>query len=748
MTSQLLASTSPEDSILAPISLICESCRRIDFGKALAVPPEALHDHATDGVLLDEDASRFVPPLHTECPLCRILSSTICWYHDYWSDPATQAGMSTKFSLYAFSYLRNSNWAPRGLGVEIPESRDSHLLLSIPQNMWTSNGDHSRGGNSDGELGYVVCFPPGSVEQGLFRPQPIPNRLDYLKARSWINDCRENHSHECNSVHPIIPNMRLIDCHNSEIVMADSTMQWVALSYVWGSQSRMNDTYISAGVVYNSPSLNCRLPSSISNTVKDAILVTTQLGFRYLWIDRYCINQQDSVDKALQIKFMDQIYRGAQVAIIAAAGDDENYGLPGVSDRARTKQEILRLDNCTILTTSPEPVSYVRKKSQWWTRGWTFQEGLLSRRRLIFTEYQMFFECNTTSWMEASGGIEHVSMPREIDWPKCRASPSLFRYLLPGPPNWRMSMNAELRLQHRYTDWFTAVMLYTNRNLSFDTDSLDAFTGIARLMQRASPPIFHISGLPIVISPENEGAPLFDMYLFASLCWYHSGRSTTRRRLCLPSWTWAGWAGSARWLAFPFSAHKGASPLLRDLKLEFRNGQVSSMAQHLLYGGLDAADYQLDEVVSFRFEAREVPSSMFKFNIRKKYLGVDSDDEFIEESGDEVMEEAENIPDPDDWAYWTVGVHRLCLKRMAVPLWTPKTLLGHLDDRSWSCLLLGDYRGTSLSHRRFLLVVEWQSGDIGTRIGALVVDQHYYMDQNYPQFFEEGELPWRAVCLT
>ena len=70
---------------------------------------------------------------------------------------------------------------------------------------------------------------------------------------------------------------------------------------------------------------------SLPRTVGDTILVTLKLGYHYLWADRYCIDQNDGRDKALQINQMDLVYQEAEITVIATAGDDPSFGPPGVT---------------------------------------------------------------------------------------------------------------------------------------------------------------------------------------------------------------------------------------------------------------------------------------------------------------------------------------------------------------------------------------------------------------------------------
>ncbi|EWZ33609.1 hypothetical protein FOZG_13321 [Fusarium oxysporum Fo47] len=66
-------------------------------------------------------------------------------------------------------------------------------------------------------------------------------------------------------------------------------------------------------------------------TIEDAITVALQVGINFLWVDRYCLPQQECPEKREQIQKMHKIYREADLTIIAAAGDGPDYGLPGIS---------------------------------------------------------------------------------------------------------------------------------------------------------------------------------------------------------------------------------------------------------------------------------------------------------------------------------------------------------------------------------------------------------------------------------
>ncbi|KAK2055223.1 HET-domain-containing protein, partial [Colletotrichum caudatum] len=61
--------------------------------------------------------------------------------------------------------------------------------------------------------------------------------------------------------------------------------------------------------------------------IQDAMRATIKLGFRYIWIDRYCIWQDDPAHKMSQVERMDQIYGDAELSIIAIGAKDPSYGL-------------------------------------------------------------------------------------------------------------------------------------------------------------------------------------------------------------------------------------------------------------------------------------------------------------------------------------------------------------------------------------------------------------------------------------
>jgi len=89
---------------------------------------------------------------------------------------------------------------------------------------------------------------------------------------------------------------------------------------------------------------------------------------------------------------MDRIYANSEPSIVAAAGDDPHYGLPGVGTIPRhLYSEVLLNGNTTLQFAVPG--NTLLQYSVWMTRGWTYQEAFLARRLAMFTDGPLFLQC-------------------------------------------------------------------------------------------------------------------------------------------------------------------------------------------------------------------------------------------------------------------------------------------------------------------------------------------------------------------
>ncbi|CAN9093369.1 unnamed protein product [Alternaria alternata] len=320
----------------------------------------------------------------------------------------------------------------------------------------------------------------------------------------------------------------VIDCTTLQIEDYNANTPYVSLSYVWGTSKDI------CGPIETIEGRKT-LPQLLPPVIKDSIQVTKALGHRYLWIDKFCIDQDAAELKHDQIQQMDAIYKNSQLTIISAAGQDESYGLPGVGARDRRHQFLAQLDGATVISEPIDPHKAI-SQSHWSTRGWTFQEALLSRRRLVFTEYQVYFQCNTMNCFESN----HCALD-EIHVKNKSKTRETIRTGIFGQTKYehygklvrdKESLNASFR---RY---LSNVENYTSRNLRFDEDSLNAFQGVIKQFSQERYAFNHVWGLAY---PSN-GPRSLGIFVH-SLAWMHRERNKVRRRNLFPSWTWAGWEG-------------------------------------------------------------------------------------------------------------------------------------------------------------------------------------------------------------
>ncbi|KIO04101.1 hypothetical protein M404DRAFT_15602 [Pisolithus tinctorius Marx 270] len=227
-----------------------------------------------------------------------------------------------------------------------------------------------------------------------FHGRRLKEEVDISLVKKWIKCCELEH--DCESVwwrrsDDCLPDfVRMIDVTKMALVPASPDCRYVALSYVWGGPG---DYYWTTTKNINSRGHPTGLDAGIlPATIRDAIHLTRRIGERYLWIGALCILQDSPADKGTQICIMDLIYSRATITIFAASGNGVRDDLPGISSGSRTITQHIKCVQGLHLAIPLPPLSEALNESIWNTRGWTFQEILLSRRRLVFTRHQMYFE--------------------------------------------------------------------------------------------------------------------------------------------------------------------------------------------------------------------------------------------------------------------------------------------------------------------------------------------------------------------
>jgi len=399
-----------------------------------------------------------------------------------------------------------------------------------------------------------------------------PDRVDTELIKDWLQFCKRNHGGSCDLLNscrdclhnkndlPVLERIPLyfIDVESSCLVnlagQALGNIGYLALSYVWEKEpSPLTASTTNITKLMQRMALDPGNPSiHIPNTIRDAMRLTAALGYKYLWVDRLCIVQDDLSTAKCIIKAMDSIYANATLTVVAAGGEDAKYGLRGLGGNSKPRnarighygsrgpvigpfrrdgetiykmhvsEDIIQFGEATLvrISTDDQDVPGLEHESAWATRGWTYQEHLLSNRLLIFGENGRFeWRCKCAEWQE------------EYLWDKDGVDC--------GHPMRSTSLRSELfcELSHPDLDvWSSMVQEYNQRNLTFHTDAYDAFSGVLNIFETSFPGGFFY-GLP-------------ELFFHHAILWQPLGtmerRGPESRRFDLnglPSWSWLHWKG-------------------------------------------------------------------------------------------------------------------------------------------------------------------------------------------------------------
>ena len=349
-------------------------------------------------------------------------------------------------------------------------------------------------------------------------------------------------------------------CARLQVVDQDAEgLKYITLSHRWGGAKSLMLTTSSfsrfkQGIPWD----------ELPKTFKDALLISLQLGFSYIWIDSLCIVQDSNIDWSQQSALMRQIYQGSSCTIAATGSVDSNSGC--FHDR-----DLQRLADCTLTDTARPrglriclcgqlEASFENQvnASPLNARAWVFQEHLLSMRVIHFAEKAIFWECRTCIIMEQrpSEPVQHAPASntmiathhayRDTDignqnvkilQAKSTGRSSFLNSVFSrdAMQDFRVAFEALKNASHPHSDleihtftrwWYQLVSRYTIGSLTLETDRLIAISGIAEEVQARTKMTYFV-GLWI------ECLPL------QILC-YVDLPTTNELQLSLgPSWSWA-----------------------------------------------------------------------------------------------------------------------------------------------------------------------------------------------------------------
>ena len=363
-----------------------------------------------------------------------------------------------------------------------------------------------------------------------------PEWTDINTLKLWLTTCDTEHHPKCFdtiSLHSGRPRW-LIDVVRGSLVPAKDDDQYATLSYVWGQTETVKTTkdnltdLLEEGFLFKYDHL---LPKTIRHTIR----LVKLLGINYLWVDCLCIVQDDAEMKHTQLQEMGAIYAQAYVTIVAANGWDANHGLRGI--RNVTEPRYLSRHTEDNFYESLQPHS-----SFWYSRGWTFQEMIFARRKIMFHYQVAVWDCHCATWHEGTrtGRIPSITNDTGSKYQVNR---------------WGRKSTFGLWPDVRQYD--EMIREYNARKLTFPADGLHAIGGLMEVWNRS----FHggfICGLP-------------QMFFDYALLWQPSNivhRRTSSKSdndsNVFPSWSWVGWEGEvecsnwvAQWDYLSLAVHEG-----------------------------------------------------------------------------------------------------------------------------------------------------------------------------------------------
>ena len=501
---------------------LCSTCSAIDVVRILR---DGLRE--SDMVPLG-----FLPNVMAKancCALCRLVATRVqqCWrLNDY---PDVDLGAIT-CSLYSIGFgpseLAKSKKRCKRLYIHT-----STRPLEITRALMASEAQLHLDIQLLGEDAHKVSRPRD------FHGRRLKNVVDVCSVMRWVRLCETEHGDECQSVWwragSTLPEVvRMVDVKQMALVQAPRNCRYVALSYVWGGPGDGYwTTTANAPKRFRAGGLD---KSVLPTTILDSIHFMEQVGEQYLWIDALCIMQDSNEDKRVQINFMDLIYSRASFTIFAAGGDNARAGLPGLFSGTRTCNQYVEVIQGLHLTPPFPSLLEAITQSSWNTRGWTYQEHLLSRRRLFFTQHQVYFECNRDVWCE---DVEGGSYLKGYYNRPVHASLGTGVFL---PRIGREGQSPEL-------NYARAIVQYSRRFLTYESDIIAAMTALSNA--------FALRYEPAGSDPKSVFRyGTWMRYLDYTLLWQPRLDVSHSRREGIdiehsrwPSWAWAGWKGAVHY---------------------------------------------------------------------------------------------------------------------------------------------------------------------------------------------------------
>jgi hypothetical protein len=284
---------------------------------------------------------------------------------------------------------------------------------------------------------------------------PLVNkRVQWGQIKPILDSCYRSHAletaHASGRGGSLPMELRLIDVVQRRVVpFGPGAPPFVALSYVWGERQlgQLRATRATMSKLQQNGGL---VASRMPSTIEDAMEACRQLDERYLWVDILCIEQDNEKDFNSQVYAMDVIYSRARLVLVAADGSHMNAGLCGVSRSRPDYQHRVVIEDLELSHSLPDLIP----DCFWNSRGWTYQEAILSARKLYFTPNSLVYECEQHPHNEA------------CPWDNRRENPHYLKY----------------HDESTFMAFDRHATIFNTRQLAIESDIYNAFAGISNAL--------------------------------------------------------------------------------------------------------------------------------------------------------------------------------------------------------------------------------------------------------------------------
>jgi hypothetical protein len=442
---------------------------------------------------------------------------------------------------------------------------------------------HTAGPSSVNESSPYAVDDPASK---CITSRPINTRPDseetHALARNWLSSCisgEGEHSNWCKPPSGKFLPTRLLKLRRHpnrstfliSLVHPTSPASYAALSYCWGEE-QLHKTTSARLEAYRT----CITWRVLPRSIQDAVKVTFELGLQYLWVDAFCIVQDNAVDTAREIAQMPQIYAESAVTIVASRASTSYGGFlhdiqPGKLAKSIFKLS-LRCSDGTLGSICLMDAEDDAFKTILETRGWALQEWCLSPRILEHDVAQVHWHC-AASLREAgfsNGWCENS---------KYKGSTIYEEFRQRSEESWRGAEGNDVRNASEFFAlrvWRELVEIYTQRNLTIPSDRILAISGLA---QRCG-----------AIHSDRYLAGLWRRSIEDDLLWSRkdflcNAKPSDRVRPATfqgPSWSWTGINGAVQFRTPPGSS-----------QVSFIDADIRLVEPQAVYGAVKSAVLRL-----------------------------------------------------------------------------------------------------------------------------------------------------------